>query len=330
MVRRLVAIAAILTFLASCGEPQEDLRDVRRAVSRAVASSHAMRYTETVGGRTVEVSFRVEDAFLSDAILTLDGVPLFEEKLIDDAIAVRLLAPDLWNPASGTPLAAILGSGKWVVDPAGAPPVLFTQTEGRDITDVGFDHIFDAANALEYVRAVAEQSRRVVRFNKDSIEYRPAEDPFRKLVDADDREDIVRYDAVPLILPRSAEQTGGRNEPPDSRYFRKLGIYVKDGRIVRILEVIDFERHEEIRKAKERGRPKFLLDMLVTLRRGVGDSPVRPRRMSIHILPAGEVGIAMPADALTANLGSLLESGALAKLPDPEQLKAKQQEQPAA
>jgi hypothetical protein len=321
--RALAAVGLMAIFCVACGEPHQDISDTRRAISRTEAIPHVIRYREQAGSRVVEVSLRVEDSFRSQVIVKLDGVPLFEEALVDDAVAVRLLAPDRWNPAEGTPLAAMLGSGRWVVDPAGAPPVLLEASEVRPITGTGVDAVFDAENAMEYSRAAVQQARGVARFNEDSLQYRPSEDPFRDLVDADQNAGIVRFDAVPPPLARSREQAGGGFRLPDVRFFRKLAVYVKNGRVIRVRELIDFEHHRELLKAKSERKPKYLLEVLDGLRKGEGDTPVRPRFMSIDVVSqGGRVDVALPSDSVTANLGSLLESNALSKLPTAAQLKA--------
>lgn len=320
MTRRIgIVFLAFALILPACGEAGSDAREMREALGRTRSRPHRYVYTETAGGRDIDVEVMVQDSFRSRTELSLDGVRLLEQVVVDDAAAIRLGAPERWNPGEGTPLESILGSGQWVVDPAGAPALLLAEEGSGDITDVGNDPILDAVNVLDYAQAAADQSKEVIRFDKNSIEYRPALDPFRDLVDADDREGIVRYDAVPPDLPRTAEGQRGAEEIPGTQFFRKLSVYVKDDRVVRVLENIDFESHEEIVKAKERGRPRFLLDVLVGLRRGVGDDPVRSRQMAteIEVLDRSE-RVELPSDARTANIGQLLESAALSKLPGSE------------
>jgi hypothetical protein len=315
---RAVSLIVSLVFVgAACGQTHEDARDVHRFLTRTDNAPHVLRYTEQAEGRTVEVVLRVDDSFRSSETLSVNGQPLVEEVVSDDAAAVRLLAPDKWNPGRGTPLEPILGSGKWVLDPAGAPQIFFVTLGQHGITDAGKDELADAQNAFQYVRAVADQALTISKFNKTDLFYRPSLDPFKNLVERDERRGIKRYDAVPPVLPRTA--AGGRQgagQLPDSRFFRKLSIYVKGGQVVRVLEVVNFERHEEIRKAERLGKPKYLLRVLTGLRKGLGENPVRQRRMSIEVLSAGRpVKIALPRDAVQANIGSLLRSAQFAQLP---------------
>lgn len=314
--RRLLALAVVaLAVLAACGQPHQDLMDVRNALNKTDNSAFTYKYTDTdiTTKRSVEVDVDSQDSFRTSATLSLNGTPLLDEMLVDDAVALRLRDPAQWNPAANTPLAPILGSGKWVVDPAGAPPVLFAGNQ-QDITKTGIDPLSDALNATQYVRAVMALGVNVIRFNKDSLDYRPDEDPFRKYVDDDIKAGLVRYDVVPPALPRTANASQpGRL--PDARFFRRLSIYVKNGRMVRVLEVVDFEDQPDMLKAKREHKPKFLLQQLDQLRKGAGENPVRQRAMSIYVLGTGQNDVALPPGAIKANLGTLVSSGALARLP---------------
>jgi hypothetical protein len=314
MRKRTVAVAVVLLLAASaCGEPNEQIRNVRRALDRTRSQPHQYVYTERADGRTIEVRVKVDDSFRSATTLSLDGEPLLQQVVVDDAVALKLPSPGEWNPAAGTPLEELLGSGKWVIDPAGAPPVLFTSEDEGDILDVGRNEIADALNAFDYAEAAAGGARQVIRFSKESLDYFPSEDPFRDLVDDDDKAGITRYDAVPPALPRTNEGQRGPESLPGARVFRKLSIYVKDERVVRILEAIDFESHRELVKAKEEGGPEFLLDMLSGLRRGLGQEPLRTRTMSVEVTER-EADIELPS-GVQANIGELLASNALSRLP---------------
>lgn len=320
---RTLPVALLLVFVAaSCGEGGGDTRDLRRAIDRTQSEPYAYVYTETADGREVEVEVTVQDSFRSRTAVSLDGVELLDQVVVDDAAAVRLRAPDRWNPAAGTPLAEILGTGDWVVDPAGAPELLLGEESTGDITEVGQDPVLDAINALDYAQAAADQASLVAKFNKNSTDYRPSEDPFRDLVEADERQGLLRYDAIPPALPRTSEGQRGAEQIPGTQSFRRLSVYLKEGRVVRVLEQIDFESHPEIVKAVERRRPQFLLDVLEALREGIGDDPVRPRRMSVEVEPPDRnLRIELPTGARTANIGELLESDVLRELPDPAKLK---------
>lgn len=310
-------LAAVLA--AACGGGEKDAEVVRRFLDRAEAGPHVYRSVETAEGSKIETTVRVDDSFRSQTTLTMDGVPLLDQIVVDDAVAIRLLAPDRWNPAAGTPLEAILASGEWVVDPAGAPPVFLPSGEQRSIlSDVGADPLFDAQNAIEYARQAVDAAVDVEKFSPDSIDYRPSEDPFRDLVEADERRGIERYIAQPPLLPRTEEQLQ-RIPGPDA--FRRLSVYAKGNELVRVHEFIDFESHPELVKAKERRQPRFLLELLQALRRGIGEEPVRPRSWTLEVVSRGDpVEIALPSPARTANLTELIGSGRFAELSRPVEL----------
>lgn len=325
MNRRWLAAAAAFGLLATACSPSEsDVQILRRALDRTEAGPHAYRYVENADKRSVEIFVRVEDSFRSQATLALDGVPLLEQVVVDDAVALRLLAPNAWNPATGMHLEPILATGDWLVDPAGAPSVFLPSTEQQSIlTDVGVDPLFDAQNAIEYVRQAVDAAGTVQKFSPDSIFYKPSEDPFRDAVEADERRGIERFVAVPPPLPRTEEQV---QRLPGPRFFRKLSVYLRDNRTVRVLEVVDFESHEELVKARERREPRFLLEMLSALRKGEGEDPIRPRSWTLEITSQRErIDVALPAQSRTVNLEALTASDRLAQLPDPRALRAAEQ-----
>lgn len=329
-VRRLLApLLALLVLAAACGEPRRFINDVRRAISKTQSGPHEYRYTEEAAGHEAEVVVSVEDSFRSSASLSLNGVPLLEQVVVDDAVALRLPSPGRWNPAANTPLESLLGSGRWVIDPAGAPPVLFASEAEGDVTDVGTDLIGDAINAFDYALASATGARDVIKFNRESLDYFPADDPFRSFVEEDEDAGITRFDAIPPVLPRTNEGQRGPDALPTERTFRKLSVFIQDGRLVRILEQIDFESHRDLKKAQEEGKPRFLLDVLEGLRRGIGEDPIRSRKMSVEIT-SREADVKLPSDGVQANIGELLESEALTKLPDPDKLERKPKPSPPA
>lgn len=316
----LLVASALMMALAGCGEGTKDITVVQRAISRTTAQPHRFTYTDETDRRKVVVTLEIEDSFRSHLTLEVDGVAMAEQYLVDDAVAVRLRSPDEWNPAEGqSRLGPLLASGDWVVDPAGAPPIFAQQGGDRaNITETGENVVLDAVNAFAYARAAMMQSPQVTKLNPHSVSYRPSEDPFRDRVEEDADAGIDRYDAIPLPLPRT--DPGDRGAfAPDTRYFRKLSFYIdEDGRVIRVAEIVDFETHPELVKARRRGRPRFLLDLLPGLRKGVGENPVRPRKMSVDVEPAPDLEIELPDDAETASLRAFLEAGSLGRLPGSE------------
>ena len=103
----LLAVASI-----ACGQPHQDLADVRRAMTSTENASHVYQYTDTAGGRSVSVTVALQDSFRSRASLAVNGQPLLDEALVDDGIGLRLLTPGKWNPAAGTPLRPSTSTGK--------------------------------------------------------------------------------------------------------------------------------------------------------------------------------------------------------------------------
>lgn len=317
----LVAAALGASAMMSCGDTVDPIDEVLAAMDRTERLSKEVSYAETTTSRTHEVEVRLEDAFRYEAEMAVDGRRLLHEVVQDDSLSVRTLAPETFNPGEGTDVGPVLAEGVWVQDPAGAPPIYIVgpregQPEGRSRgLEVGRDPVSDALNVLEYVRTAIQQSDGVSRFDEDSPFYIPSQDPFRGFIEPDEESGIERFDVARAPLPQTPES----GEIPGSEAFRKMAIYVKDGRVVRVLEEIDVEGHREFVDARREGEPEFLLDLLEAVKQGRGDEEVRPREMAVRFTALGDdVEISIPADVRMANLRSLVSSGSLHKFPDLE------------
>lgn len=306
-----------------CGAT-DDIDEVRAAIAETKTMSAEFTFEERTEDRVVTVEGRIEDAFRYSATVTMSGMPLYRQVVRDDTVAVRLLSPKRWNPAAGTPLEDLFASGEWVVDPAGAPPVHLAGAEEFRPEDAGEDPLFEGLSVWRYVDIAIQEGVAVSEFNEDALDYIPSEDPFRELVDADQEAGITRYDIVPPFLPRTEGgqgQQGGGNIPGPP-VFRKMAIYVdEEGEVVRILERLSFEEHEDIVEAKERGKPESLLITLEALREGRGQNPVRQREMTFRITADDSVSVKMPGNATQANIGALFVEGAFRPPGDAEELK---------
>lgn len=317
----LVLALVVLGTGAGCGETVEPIDEVLEAIDRTERLSKEIDYAETTSSRTHDVLVRLEDAFRYEVEAAVDGRRLLHEVVRDDSLALRVTAPELFNPGDGTPVGEMLAEGVWVQDPAGAPPIYIVgreegEREGRlGAPQVGRDPISDALNVFEYVRGAIQQSDGVSRFNPDSPTYIPSEDPFRGFVEGDEEAGIERFDVARVPLPRTPES----GQIPGSEAFRKMAIYVRDGRVVRVLEEIDVEGHERFVDARRDGGPEFLFDLLEGVKEGRGDEEVRPREMAVRFDRLGErVQVSEPGDVRVANLGDLVSSGSVHKFPDLE------------
>lgn len=314
----LATTVALLT-IGGCGESADPVQEVLRAIEQTERSAKVLSYTEVTTTGRADVTVRLEDAFRYEVRAGVGGRDLLQEAVRDDAIAVRSLAPEVFNPGEGTPAGEMLADGSWVQDPAGAPAVYIVgrqEERGQRRIQVGVDPVSDALNVLEYVRTAIQEGQGVDRFNEDAIDYIPAQDPFRGFVDADQEAGVRRFDVGRSFLPRNAQEA---NRIPGSDAFRKMAIYVKDGRVVRVLEEIDVEGHEQIVDAREEGEPEFLLDLVKAIEEGRGDETIRPREMAaVFDELDSTISTALPTEAQTANLGEIIGSGSLHKFPGAE------------
>jgi hypothetical protein len=329
MRRRSVRLGAILllvaTMAAACGSPDEGADDRLRAAIRSTERQpREFVYEEEVANRRYAVKGVVEDDFRYSAKVTLNDAGLYEEVVSDDTVAARFVDPAsigfLAIGAPGGAAAGAVAAKQWVVDEAGAPVLLASATVERQI---GQDPIVDALTSFRYVEQVLRQQR-VVEFDENSLEYRPQEDPFPK---PKDNSSVVRFDFFPPKLPKATDSAGANQAVPGPQHFRKMVVYVQDGRIIRILEQFDvIGKLDELRRnydlqlddevSPER-QAAVAIEAINAVRRGQGQDPIRPREMSLTLTKIGdEVAVELPeTNAVAGDVSFLRNRGRAARLP---------------
>lgn len=358
----LVAVLA-LTVLAGCEKKDARVEEVRDYLRATRSSLSSFSYTSTrpdnvlTGARGSSVAVRgvVEDDFRIKARVDIDDSPGYEEVVYDDAFALRFLEPrfatqfvdkskigrvETDTNVAGLNVLQALQTRRWVVDPTGAPPVV---RGAFDAKNVGNDPVFDAITALDYVDAAISESAGISLWSADSINptYIPEEDSFPT---PEDGSGTKRFDLVRPALPAVSAASGGQAETalPSTRNFRRMAIYVKDGRIIRVMEEVD------LRSKRQREFPKYfrallressappevikgiddqlaqmseeeqrvgLLQMLNVGLSQFGQDPVFIRSMVLDFGEAASAGeVALPGEAVTGSLALLtLSSGGLAE-----------------
>jgi hypothetical protein len=133
----------------------------------------------------------------------------------------------------------------------------------------------------------------VVKFNPESPDYRPAEDPFPPPREQDGE---IRYDLVRPPLPRRSQ--GANQAVPDTNNFRKMSVYVRGGTVVRVVEDIDVVgRLDDLAELYDADLPTdkpprelaaIVIDVINVLRRGQGNEPIQIRTMSAEISDVGK------------------------------------------
>src|SRR5581483_10320480 len=297
--------------LSACNGATDAEKRLREALRNTEKLSNTFLYTETVhdkaGDHETDVRGLVEDDFRYKARVAEDGKPVLDEVVSDDALAVRFLDPArmsrfLRRPATGSggggagpgqaAVAALLATRRWVLDPAGAPAEF--ATAGTDRT-LGHDPIADARDVFAYVEQAMNEAARVVEFNPESLEYRKDEDPFPAPAK---HSGVTRYDLVRPNLPKASQTGGGPNQvTPDARHFRKLSVYVKDKRVIKVVEKIDVESRlkdlseiYDTRFPTDRSKAELAVvavEALNAIRTGQGQDPIRLRDMEFAVKDLG-------------------------------------------
>jgi hypothetical protein len=357
--RRRILMSGLLVVtalgLSGCKGASDAEKRLREALRNTEKMSNTFLYRETVrdkvGAHETDVRGLVEDDFRYKARVATDGKPVLDEVVSDDAIAVRLLdtaamgrflrkpatakqggsgvggtgstpAPDGGGDQGGSsrmpgePSAAeILASRRWLLDSSGAPSAFGS---GNTDQTLGDDPIADARAVFAYVDRAMNEAVRVVEFNPESLEYRKDEDPFETPKEGSG---VTRYDFERPKLPKASQTGTGSNQvTPDTRHFRKMSVYVKDKRIIRVVEKIDVESRlddlEDIYDTKfPADRPRaevaaIAVEALNVIRTGQGQDPIRMRDMEYSLKDLGtNVKVDMPTDTIKGSAALLQNRG---------------------
>lgn len=246
------ALVALALLLTACGEDVNRAADVRAAIDEARLSSYRFTYTETNPETSFTVKGLVEDDFRYKAQLELEGDDVLDEIAVDDALAVRVhdssflkdfvdeearAGADLSTDLEGIDVLSALATRRWVLDPVGAP----AQTSpDRGLAKVGADPVFDAFSVFEYVeQSIRDSGDNVVEYSEEAINptYRRTEDLFPV---PESGSGVTRYDLVRPRMPNIADLTSGTGATmPSTKHFRKMAIYVEDGRLIRVEERVE-------------------------------------------------------------------------------------------
>ena len=349
----LVCLAATLGLSGCSSEATTTEKRLRAALRATEHLSHRFVYKETFVSeeekRDTEVRGLVEDDLRYKARLSVGGVAVLDEAVSDDALAVRLIQPaalgeflrrptekgkggsgvgsaEAGAPAAPTAIgsaddapdpAAALRSRRWVLDKAGAPAV-FSANPAEE-RGLGEDPVLDALDIFAHVNRAIDEAAYIAEFNEESIEpvYRKDEDPFDKPKKGSK---VIRYDFAAPKLPKASDRAGGNQVTPDARHFRKMAVYVKNGRVLQVSEVIDVAaRLDDLAEVYETKFPKdrkpsevaaVAIDALNTIRIGQGQDPIRLRTMSYNLKDLGDaVKVDMPTEVVGTSLSILQNRG---------------------
>lgn len=253
--RRLVLLVLVVALLATaCTKREDESAQVRDLVDATSPNPYRFIYEVEQGGEQFRVQGIIEDDLRYKLQLSVDGRPALEQVVVDDAVAVRFLAPglvgrfvdeevedevDLDTDVAGATVLDALRAGRWVLDEEGAPSLLQSVndlTSGEEESEVADDPLFDARTVLDYVRGISQP---FVEFDPESLEptYRSDEDPF---LPPEDDSGAERFDTFVFDLPSPDAAAGGTGASfPGYGNFRRLAVYAKDGKIFAVREVTE-------------------------------------------------------------------------------------------
>ncbi len=352
-------VAMVATSFVGCGNRDEVRDQVLRALRSTEKLSYNFVYTDDRDENVipeapppppdVEVRGLVEDDFRFKARVSLNKSTAFDEVVRDDLLAMRFLDPgrlgalvnkeklpkaDTKTELDGLDSLTVLQSRRWVVDESAAPSV----TVGRvREASLGEDPVLDAITVLTYVEEAIRQAQEIQKFSPDSVTpaYSATEDVFPK---PEEGSGVTRYDLRrPKLPPPGGDRATGEAGQPATRHFRRMAIYVKDGRVVQVREVVDVKGKflKEVVKyaktyAKAAGAPPEALDQfsdalesvpeaqrgslvlegLSTALLASGEEPILRRTMTLELRDLGsKVAVDLPTqDVVKGGLGFLIVS----------------------
>jgi hypothetical protein len=246
-----VVAAAMAVVLPACGEREEFLEEVRAAVRRTERLPARFVYDVRTPEKSAQVKGIIEDDFRFKARVTINQADAYDEVVSDDTLALRFITPERLNPLvdrdrvdsadlrtdfEGVTVLDALRARYWVVDARGAPSVTASNTADDEL---GEDYALDAISALDYVEKAATEALSVERFDPEDLSpaYASSEDIFPR---PERGSGVERYDLRRPDLPPPARQLGsGDAVLPQTKHFRKMAVYIKDGVVIQVREAIE-------------------------------------------------------------------------------------------
>lgn len=311
--RILGAILALAAVSAACGEGVgAEVRDTIGALDRIRSAPHTYTYTDESlnSDQTIVIEGRVRDDFRYGGTVSLNGRPLYEQIISDDAVALRLLEPE--SLAEVVELArrtdAITGNalaeGRWVVDFTAAPEIAL-RASGSDSVP-GDEPFVGSAKVPSYAQGAMRDAIGAGRFNREAIDYNPLDDPWSSDAEVDlEGEGIRRMDLVPPPLPSRAER-GQTQSLPEIAHFRKMAVYVRGERAIEIREQISIDDRQEFRRAEDDRAADYFLRLRDSAKLGAVDGALREREMTYSI-EFTDVEVTIPEEAETGLLTVVLD-----------------------
>lgn len=305
--KRLALVLVVMAVLSpACSDPNEEAVELRGFTRVSAREPRTLTFRSASEDQAYEVRGTFEDELRYSMTLISAGKPLVDYVVRDDALAVRLR-----DAAFGARLANVLGdpvvdaalkSGAWVVDPAGAPPLI--RSEVRAGGEAVSDPFRDSQDAVRFIEQAMGQATEVKEFTLEDIEYRSALDPWRYPMD----EGEARYDLIRPLLPTNESATIGAQGDIGPAQFRKTSVFVRGRRVRQICSLVDVQGHEEFVELRERGPASnpFLAALLARISEKETAIPIEERYVFVEIDYPRSTSVNVPPGATTGKLETFL------------------------
>lgn len=345
--------------LAACGSNNSDQQAVLAALDASLASARTFVFVDQDLQHRTTVTGTIADSFRYSMLLSVDGVPQWQEVVRDNAVADLFSGPAALahyagagsSPAedvvadyaslrpllpSGIPTPNFsmlprtqvvdpslglraLQEGKWVVDPTGAPAL---PTTGNDtqalLTDPFTEPLIFLAAVRQTIDLSSPQDVKLFRPASLTPTYKPGDDPFPPPGPGVKRYDLVEP-GLPVLGPTSL---GSKPSPPTNADFRKLAIYVQNGKVIAVRE--DYDTLDRLQKLARNYQIPLKLsaaagpvledrigELITELVQPQASVPFRVHEETMLLsYPATPPPITLPSPAVTASLSFLPGQGA--------------------
>jgi hypothetical protein len=343
-------VAVLATSLTACAKEKTGDKEVKAAIAATHVQPLRFVYSVSSPEAAYQVQGLVEDDFRYKARLVRDSQTVLDEVVNDDAIAVRFAQPsllgafvddtqrasaDLDTDLAGVSVVDVLRAKRWVLDSKGAPVLT---DASRSVNNVNRDPVFDALGVFSYVERAMTEAFEVHRWDPDDLNpaYRASEDVFPQPKKGSG---VTRFDLRRPFLPAIGVASGTASDSfPQTKHFRKMAIYVKDGRIIRVMERVEltgkagddfigylkrFAKQagatdeeiekglEELKDLDDRQRSDLLLTALNQVLDATGQNPIAVRTMTLDLRDIGarDIKAELPTDTIEGSLAILLNRG---------------------
>jgi len=211
-----------------------------------------------------------------------------------------------------------LETRNWVTDPTGAPE-LFSATAGKVLEEGEggiIAPVLEALRSLQATENALQRAASVSRFNEENPNYDERVDTFPK---PESGSAVLRFDLFPPALPNPNQGLGAPQESlPDDQHFRRMAIYVDNGRVSNVLEAIEINPRllDDIEGRYDIDLPLENEDRAVSMaieelngqRLAAGLDPIEAGTVTLEVLDIDRTeAIRLPTEGATGNLKGLVQ-----------------------